>query len=239
MTSALHAADVRASDTSYPWLTHYPKNVDWHQSFTAAPLYELLDSAVAKYGSRPATNFLGKTLTYNEIAKATERVAAGLQKLGVKKGSKVGLFLPNCPTFIIYYYAILKAGGTVVNYNPLYTPDELTFQIRDSDTALMVTLDLKVLFDKVEGLMKAGTLKRVIIASFPALLPGRSLCCSSSSRAKKWHTRANPRCPATSCWTPMCRTTTASIRKSTSTRATMSRCCSIRAAPPARRRAQC
>jgi long-chain acyl-CoA synthetase len=172
MTSALHAADVRASDVSYPWLTHYPKNVDWHQSFTATPLYELLDSAVAKYGSRPATNFLGKTLTYNEIAKATERVAAGLQKLGVKKGSKVGLFLPNCPTFIIYYYAILKAGGTVVNYNPLYTPDELTFQIRDSDTALMVTLDLKVLFDKVEGLMKAGTLKRVIIASFPALLPG-------------------------------------------------------------------
>jgi hypothetical protein len=73
MTSALHAADVRASDVSYPWLTHYPKNVDWHQSFTATPLYELLDSAVAKYGSRPATNFLGKVLTYKEIAKATDR----------------------------------------------------------------------------------------------------------------------------------------------------------------------
>ena len=100
-----------------------------------------------------------------------DRTAAGLQKLGVKRGTKVGLFMPNCPTFIIYYFATLKAGGTVVNYNPLYTLDELTFQVKDSETELMVTLDLKLLFDKVEGLMKAGTLKRAIVASFPALLP--------------------------------------------------------------------
>ena len=101
-----------------------------------------------------------------------DRAAAGLQKLGVKKGTKVGLFMPNCPTFIVYYFATLKAGGTVVNYNPLYTLEELTFQVKDSETELMVTLDLKLLFDKVEGLMKAGTLKRAIVASFPALLPG-------------------------------------------------------------------
>ena len=172
MTSALQTADMRARDAAYPWLSHYPKDVDWHQNFTAAPLYELLDSAVAKYGSKTATNFLGKTLTYKEIGQATARAAAGLQKLGVKKGSKVGLLLPNCPTFIIYYFAVLKAGGTVVNYNPLYTLDELTFQVKDSETEIMVTLDLKVLFDKVEGLMKAGTLKRSIVASFPSLLPG-------------------------------------------------------------------
>jgi long-chain acyl-CoA synthetase len=172
MTSALHTADVRARDAAYPWLSHYPKDVDWHQKFTAAPLYELLDSAVAKYGSKTATNFLGKTSTYKEIGQATERAAAGLQKLGIKKGSKVGLLLPNCPTFIIYYFAILKAGGTVVNYNPLYTLDELSFQVKDSETEIMVTLDLKVLFDKVEGLMKAGILKRSIVASFPSLLPG-------------------------------------------------------------------
>ena len=173
MTSALQTADIRAArDASYPWLTHYPKDVDWHQNFAAAPLYELLDAAVAKYGSRPATNFLGKVLTYKEIAKATDRAAAGLQKLGVKKGTKVGLLMPNCPTFIIYFFATLKVGGTVVNYNPLYTLDELTFQVKDSETEIMVTLDLKVLFDKAEALMKAGTLKRSIVASFPALLPG-------------------------------------------------------------------
>ena len=80
--------------------------------------------------------------------------------------------MPNCPTFIVYYFAILKAGGTVVNYNPLYTHEELTFQVRDSDTELMVTLDLKALFDKVEALLRAGTLERAIVASFAGLLPG-------------------------------------------------------------------
>ena len=84
---------------------------------------------------------------------------------------KLGFFMPNCPTFIIYYFATLKAGGTIVNYNPLYTPDELAFQVKDSETELMVTLDLKLLFDKVEGLMKAGILRRTIVASFSALLP--------------------------------------------------------------------
>ncbi|KAB2917910.1 MAG: long-chain fatty acid--CoA ligase [Hyphomicrobiaceae bacterium] len=174
MTSALQAAAAAEARQAgpYQWLNKYPKDVDWHQKFTPTPLYELLDAAAAKYPSRPCTNFLGKVLTYRDIARMTDRAAAGLQKLGVKKGTKVGLFMPNCPTFIIYYYGVLKAGGTVVNYNPLYTLEELTFQVKDSETEIMVTLDLKLLFDKVEGLMKAGTLKRSIVASFPGLLPG-------------------------------------------------------------------
>jgi long-chain acyl-CoA synthetase len=163
--------DDRQSDR-YQWLNRYPEGVDWHQQFAPAPLYQLLDEAAAKYASRPCTNFLGKTLTYGEIGRMVDQAAAGLQKLGVKKGTKVGLLMPNCPTFIVYYFATLKAGGTVVNYNPLYTLEELTFQVKDSETELMVTLDLKLLFDKVEGLMKAGTLGRSIVASFPALLPG-------------------------------------------------------------------
>ena len=171
MTAQAAPADARQPG-AYQWLNRYPKGVDWHQKITPTPLYQLLDDAVAKYGSRPCTNFLGKVLTYREIGRMVDRAAAGLQKLGVKKGTKVGLFMPNCPTFIVYYFATLKAGGTVVNYNPLYTLEELTFQVKDSETELMVTLDLKLLFDKVEGLMKAGTLKRAIVASFPALLPG-------------------------------------------------------------------
>src|SRR5436190_11877122 len=171
MTAQAASADARQPG-AYQWLNRYPKGVDWHQKFAPTPLYQLLDDAVAKYPSRPCTNFLGKVLSYGEIGRMVDRAAAGLQKLGVKKGTKVGLFMPNCPTFIVYYFATLKAGGTVVNYNPLYTLEELTFQVKDSETELMVTLDLKLLFDKVEGLMKAGTLKRSIVASFPALLPG-------------------------------------------------------------------
>lgn len=164
---------VRAfADQNPRWLRSYPKNVNWHQTFTPAPLYSLLDQAVAKHPNNTATNFLGKTLTYAELGQLVERAAAGLQRLGVRSGSKVGLFLPNSPTFIIYYYAILKAGGIVVNYNPLYTVEELAFQVRDSDTEMMVTLDLKILFDKVETLIDQGALKLAIVASFAALLPG-------------------------------------------------------------------
>ena len=153
------------------WLSAYPKGVDWHQRFEPQPLYRLVDDARTAYGGRPATNFLGKVMTYAEIGRSVDTVAAGLQRLGVGRGSKVGLFLPNSPTFIVYYFAILKAGGTVVNYNPLYANEELEFQVRDSETELMVTLDLKILFDKVEALLVSGVLKQAVVCSFPALLP--------------------------------------------------------------------
>jgi long-chain acyl-CoA synthetase len=155
----------------YPWLRHYPSGVKWDQKFAAKPLYSLLDDAVAKHAGRPCTDFLGKVMTYAEVGRLVDRAAAGLQRLGVTKGSKVGLFLPNTPTFVVYYFAILKAGGTVVNYNPLYTVEELSFQVRDSGSDLMITLDLKVLFEKVEKLLENGALKRAVVASFPALLP--------------------------------------------------------------------
>ena len=162
---------VLTSPALAPWLTHYPQHVDWKEQFTGTAVPALLDNTVAKYTRHTATNFLGHTLTYGDIGTLADQAAKGLQRLGVTKGTKVGLFLPNCPTFIVYYYAILKAGGTVVNYNPLYTIEELSHQIRDSDTEMMVTLDLKLLFDKVEALLDKGVLKRAIVASFPALLP--------------------------------------------------------------------
>ncbi len=165
------AAETRPLPNLTPWLSNYPQHVDWNETFTAMPVPALLDRAVVKHARRPAAQFLGTTITYGELGKQVEKAAAGLQTLGVVRGTKVGLFLPNCPTFIVYYYAILKIGGIVVNYNPLYTIDELSFQVRDSDTELMVTLDLKLLFDKVEALLATGTLKRAIVASFPSLLP--------------------------------------------------------------------
>jgi long-chain acyl-CoA synthetase len=156
----------------YPWLSNYPPGVDWYKVIEPQPLWHLLDAAVAKHPQRACTHFLGKRLIYREISDLVDKAAAGLQHLGVKKGTKVGLFLPNSPTFIVYYYAILKAGGTVVNYNPLYTVEELTFQVNDSQTELMVSLDLKVLFDKVEALLTSGALKQCVVAPFRSLLPG-------------------------------------------------------------------
>ncbi len=162
---------ANASQPAMPWLDHYPPGVDWHMPLKVAPLYKLLDDAAARFGHLTCSNFLGKTLSYAEIGEQVERATRGLQRLGVTKGTKVGLFLPNSPTFIVFFFAVLKAGGTVVNFNPLYTVAELAQQVKDSDTELMVTLDLKVLFDKVEALLEEGCLKRAVVASFPALLP--------------------------------------------------------------------
>ncbi|MGH1418329.1 MAG: long-chain-fatty-acid--CoA ligase [Hyphomicrobiaceae bacterium] len=170
-TTSLKKSGAHPPSDNYPWLNRYPEDVAWDQKFSPRPLPDLLSDAVNRFGTLACTNFLGKTLTYSEIGQLVDQTVAGLQKLGIKKGTRVGLFLPNCPTFVVYYYAILKAGGTVVNFNPLYTVEELAKQSSDSGTEIMVTLDLKQLFEKVEALVEKGSLKKVIVASFPALLP--------------------------------------------------------------------
>jgi len=154
-----------------PWLKRYPPDVAWDQTFTPTLVSTLLDDAVAAFGSRPCTYFLGKSLSYAEIGALSDRVAKGLRALGVGEGVKVGLLLPNSPTFVIFYFGILKAGGTVVNFNPLYSLDEIESQIRDSDTKIMVTLDLALLFNKVEALLARGALEKAVVADFASLLP--------------------------------------------------------------------
>ncbi len=150
---------------------YYPKGVDWAMDLSGRPLTELLDDAARDFPAKAAIVFKGKTMTYRELADAVGRTAAGLQKIGVTKNTKVGLLLPNTQTFIIYYFAILKAGGTVVNFNPLYTIEELSFQARDSDTRVMITHDLKALFGKVETLLANGVLQQAVVVPFAPLLP--------------------------------------------------------------------
>ena len=159
------------SDAAYPWVKSYPQGIDWYMPIVPKALTSLLDAAVKDYPNNPATKFKGKSQTYRQLGTEVDRVAAGLQSLGVKKGIHVGLLLPNTPAFIVYYYAILKCGGTVVNFNPLYTLEELTFQVKDSETQILVTHDLKALYDKVESLLAKGALSRAIVVPFAPLLP--------------------------------------------------------------------
>ena len=156
----------------YPWLANYPDGISWQMDLTPEPMHALVARAARLFPNNAALTFLGRTTTYAQLAAEIDRVAAGLQIAGVTKGTKVGLFLPNTPTFVVFYYAILKAGGTVVNFNPLYTIEELTFQVRDSETRFMVTHDLAVLFNKVEQLVAANVLGRTIVVPFVDVLPG-------------------------------------------------------------------
>ncbi|MFD0987606.1 long-chain-fatty-acid--CoA ligase [Methyloligella solikamskensis] len=140
-------------------------------ALTPGLLTDMFDAAAERHSDQPCTYFMGKRLSYSEIAGLADRAAKGLQAMGVQKGSRVGLLLPNTPTFIVYYFAVLKAGGTVVNFNPLYSVEEIEFQIRDSGTEIMITLDLSLTFQKVEAALENGVLDRAVVASFTSLLP--------------------------------------------------------------------
>ncbi len=163
--------DATPGGGNHPWLRHYPAGMAWDQTFTPTLVHKLLDDAVATFGARPCTYFMGKRLSFAEIGALADRAAKGLRALGVGEGVKVGLLLPNSPTFVIFYFGVLKAGGTVVNFNPLYSLDEIAFQIRDSDTKIMVTLDLALLFEKIEALLARGALEKAVVADFASLLP--------------------------------------------------------------------
>jgi len=157
--------------TDRPWLKRYPENIPWDVTLPEKPLFALLDDAVARFPNNPAVDFLGRTYTYTELSRLVDRAAKGLQAIGVGKGIKVGLFLPNCPQFIIAYYGILKAGGTVVNFSPLYSEPELKHQIEDSHTDIMVTLDLALLYPKMRAMLKTSRLKKLVVGTMQEALP--------------------------------------------------------------------
>jgi long-chain acyl-CoA synthetase len=153
------------------WEKHYPPGISWNAPILKKPLFHVFDYALMKFADNEICDFQGKAFTYKKIGWFIDRIAAGLQKRGVKKGTKVGLFLPNTPYSIMFFFGILKTGATVVNYNPLYAERELAHQIEDSETDIMVTLDLRFLTDKVEKMFTATRLKKMIICPMADVLP--------------------------------------------------------------------
>lgn len=154
-----------------PWLASYPDDVDWHATYTPRSFHALLDDAVARFPDHPFIDFLDRRMTYREVDVLADKAAKGLQSLGVRKGSKVGLFLPNCPYSIICFFAVLRVGGTVVNYNPLYVTREVEQQVEDSETDIMITLDLKSLLPKLGPLLASTRLKAILVARMADCLP--------------------------------------------------------------------
>ena len=128
--------------STQPWLSHYPEGIDWNATVERRPLFETLEHTASRCANKTAIDFLDYCLTYGELLTQVNQAAKGLQAMGVTKGSRVGLCLPNTPYSVICYYGALRAGATVVNYNPLYVERELAFQIDDSDTEIMITMDL-------------------------------------------------------------------------------------------------
>jgi long-chain acyl-CoA synthetase len=124
-----------------PWLAHYPAEVPAAYDFPLVPLTQLLDDAAASFGSRAAISGAGVSLTYAELRSDVDRFAGGLAGLGVGPGDRVALVLPNCPQFVVAFFAVLRLGAVVVPANPLATADELRSLLTDCEPRAIVCLD--------------------------------------------------------------------------------------------------
>lgn len=156
---------------AYPWEKSYPEPLNWDVAIEPRPLFHMLEKSVEKYPNNLCLEFEGMEYTYAEVYSLVNKVAEGLQNIGVKKGVRVGMFMPNCPYFVICYYAVLKIGGIVVNCSPLYSITELVRQIKDSGTTVLVTLDHAMLYEKTSNLLRTTQLERAVIGSLENMLP--------------------------------------------------------------------
>jgi long-chain acyl-CoA synthetase len=152
-----------------PWQQHYDPGVPYHIDYPDVPLFHFLEESAKKYPNSPCTIFKGAVITYQEMNELTDRLAGALAKLGVKKGDRVGLFMPNTPQFVLCYFGILKAGGVVVATNPLYTAREIEHQTKDAGIEVMIVMSN--FYNTIKQVQEKTPIKKVIVTNLKETLP--------------------------------------------------------------------
>ena len=150
---------------SQPWIMSYPNGVRWDAPIETGPVQSILEQAALAWPQQTALDFMGREITYAELDRLSERMAAALQRAGVRPGVHVGIYLPNTPHYFISFFGILKAGGTVVNYSPLDAEAVLEHKMEDSETTLLITLDVRALFPQMQRLLGHTGLKTLIVGT--------------------------------------------------------------------------
>src|SRR5713101_8567540 len=152
-----------------PWTRHYDPDVPASLVYPSVPLQAMLDDAAESHPDSTATIFFNRRRTYKSISDAAWRFANGLRRLGVKKGDRVALVLPNSPQFVVAFYGALRAGATVVPCNPLYTAPELHYQLADSGATVVVVLSR--LYPVVKAARANTTVEHVIVTNIKEEMP--------------------------------------------------------------------
>lgn len=159
-----------------PWHRHYDYNVPTSIRIPRIPAHDLLQIPANAYPNKAAVNFFGTEVTFSEVRTLSIRMANALGKAGVQQGDRVGIQLPNCPQYIIAYYAALSLGAVVVNINPMYTFDELKHIVETTGITTLFTFDM--VLPTIRSLCKECEIPRVVvtavtdyIAGFPASTP--------------------------------------------------------------------
>ncbi|MFY3791672.1 long-chain-fatty-acid--CoA ligase [Ureibacillus sp. MALMAid1270] len=151
------------------WLSQYPEEIPTSLTYEEMPIQNLLTRAYEKNPGKIVIHFMGKELNYKELYESSLKFANYLRGLGVEKGDRVAIMLPNCPQAVIAYFGILYAGGIVVQTNPLYTERELQYQMADSGAKVILAMD--ILYPRVTKVLKETKIENVIITGIKDYLP--------------------------------------------------------------------
>jgi long-chain acyl-CoA synthetase len=146
-----------------PWFSSWPKNVPKHLEYPKTPLHQFLEKTAKEHPEKPALSYSESSITYAQLNSLTDQFAGALTALGVDKGDRVAVFLPNIPQFVIAYYGVLKAGAVVTAISPLHKEREVTHQLRDSEAKTIVVL--ASLYPIVKTAWQKTRLKNVIVTS--------------------------------------------------------------------------
>jgi long-chain acyl-CoA synthetase len=152
-----------------PWLNQYDEGVPHHIDYPEIPVFNLLEEAAKKYPDSACTIFKGAKITFPEMNTIADRLAAGLASLGVRKGDRVGIFMPNTPQFVMAYFAILKLGGIVVAVNPLYSPREIEHQANDAGIEVMVVMSN--FYNLIKEVQPKTKIRTVVVTNIKETLP--------------------------------------------------------------------
>ncbi len=153
-----------------PWTRHYEPEVPADLALRELTVVDFLEEAARRWPDRPAVTFKGRSLTWAALRAEVERCAAGLEQLGVGRGSRVALWLPNLPQMLIGTFATLRLGAQAVPTNPLYVERELEHQFNDAGVSVVITLDF--LWQKrLRGILDRTRVEHVVVGSIPDYLP--------------------------------------------------------------------
>jgi long-chain acyl-CoA synthetase len=152
-----------------PWHAQYEAGIPPTLSYPDVPLHRFLTDAARRFPDRTALEFYGRRIPYRELDELTDRFAQALIRLGVRKGDRVAILLPNCPQEVIGYFGILKAGACAVAINPLYVGAEIAHQVTDSGAETIVALDQ--FYPRIKEVMDRTPLKRIILTNVRDYLP--------------------------------------------------------------------
>ena len=143
-----------------PWEQHYDYWVRPHMTYPGRPLGDILSIAAVQRPDRIATHFLGAELTFLDLKRRSDALAASLAAMGIGKGDRVAIMLPNCPQYIVAAFGILRLGAVIVNVNPSYTEREFLVIAGDSTPRVLITID--ALAPMVQNVRPQTNIERII-----------------------------------------------------------------------------